>query len=157
MEQTGLEFGVMLGLEIVYPKQNVTSSQARCHWVFPQLATFPTIEMLSRVTTNRLEGEASVGREPSLLSSKEGTRPNRVPNITTSHIGDLGGLGLTQLEVQRLQNTPAPAASEKGCVCSCSNAHIDATMCLSGSCHFKQCELLSEEVTWKMPQLSLIK
>lgn len=117
MEQTRLEFGVILGSEIFYPNQNFASGQACRHWVFPQLATVPTIEMLSRVTTNRLEGGASAGHEPSLLASKKDTRPNRAPDISTSHIGgDLGGLGLTQLEVQRLQNIPAPATSEKGCV-----------------------------------------
>lgn len=67
VEQTRLEFGVILGLEISYPNQNITPGQACRHWVFPQLATVPTIEMLSRVTTNRLEGEASVGHEPSLF------------------------------------------------------------------------------------------
>lgn len=45
---------------------------------------------------NRLEGEASVGHEPGLPSSKEEAPSSCVSNVMTSREGDLGGLGLTQ-------------------------------------------------------------
>lgn len=47
---------------------------------------------------NGLEGEASIGHEPRLLSSKEEAHSNCVSNITHSRKGDLGGPGLTQLK-----------------------------------------------------------
>lgn len=61
-------------------------------------ATFPTIEMLSGVMRNRLEGEGSVGHEPGLPSSKEEAHSSCVSNVMTSREGDLGGLGLAQLK-----------------------------------------------------------
>lgn len=66
-------------------------------------------------------------------------------NVRTSSKGVLGWSGSHPAAVQqRLQNTPAPAASGKGCVWSGFNDHFDSMMCLSGSRHAKQCELLSE-------------
>lgn len=101
-----------------------------------------------------------VGHEHGLPSSEEEARSNGMSNVMTSNgmsnEGDLGWSGSHTAQVQQcLQYTPAPAASGKGCVGECLNAHINSMMCLSGSRDFKQCELLAKEVAWKMPQLSL--
>lgn len=73
---------------------------------------------MSQVLSNRLEGEASVGHEHGLLSSMEEAHSNCVSNVMTSHKGELGWSGAHTAEVRQcLQNTPAPAASGKGCVC----------------------------------------
>lgn len=66
---------------------------------------------------NRLEGEASVGHEPGLPSSKEEAPSSCVSNVMTSREGDLGGLGLTQGKFNHVSHsTPAPAASGRaGC------------------------------------------
>lgn len=57
-----------------------------------------------------------------------------VSNVRTSSKGVLGWSGSHPAAVQqRLQNTPAPAASGKGCVWSGFNDHFDSMMCLSGS------------------------
>lgn len=101
-----------------------------------------------------------VGHEHGLPSSEEEARSNGMSNVMTSNgmsnEGDLGWSGSHAAQVQQcLQYTPAPAASGKGCVGECLNAHINSMMCLSGSRDFKQCELLAKEVAWKMPQLSL--
>lgn len=68
-------------------------------------ATFPTIEMLSGVMRNRLEGEGSVGHEPGLPSSKEEAHSSCVSNVMTSREGDLGGLRLTQLKFNNVSST----------------------------------------------------
>lgn len=69
-----------------------------------------------QVIRNRLEGEASVGCEHGLLSSKEGAHSNYVSNVMVPHKGDVGWSGSHTAEVQCLRNIPAPAASGKGCV-----------------------------------------
>lgn len=90
-----------------------------------------------------------VGHEHGLPSSEEEARSNGISNVMTSNgmsnEGDLGWSGSHAAQVQQcLQYTPAPAASGKGCVGECLNAHINSMMCLSGSRDFKQCELLAE-------------
>lgn len=113
-------------------------------------AAFPTIEMSSWVLRNRLEEEASDGPKHSLLSSREEAHSNCVANAMTSLRG-----GLTQLKFSSVSRRAQLLQPPLGrAVWEYLNAHIDSVMCLSGSCDFKQCELLSKEVAWKMPQLA---
>lgn len=150
MEPAGLGFGCILGSYIRHPNEStpVHAKHFATGWfhnhhfsVLP--AASPTVEMLLRVPRSRLEGEASVGHGPRLLSSKEEAHSNCVSNVTVSHRGDLGGLGRTQLKfnsVSRRHQLPLPQGKA---VCDNVVTLIHST-CLCGSCRFKQRELLSE-------------
>lgn len=101
-------------------------------------AAFPTIE-LSRVLRNRQAGETSDGPEQSFISQGGSLIPNYEPNVRAFLKGGGGSVGLAQLRFDS-------AIQEGLCVCvEHLNTRVACMPCLSGSCYFKQCELLSEE------------
>lgn len=93
VRQTGLEFGIMLGSSSVVQATTrhlgpsiVPLGTSTMTGLLFHRAAFPVIEMLFRVTRNRLEGEASVGHEPGLHSSEREAHSNCVSNIMTSNV-----------------------------------------------------------------------
>lgn len=101
-------------------------------------AAFPTIE-LSRVLRNRQAGETRDGPEQSFISQGGSLIPNYESNVRAFLKGRGGSVGLAQLRFDS-------AIQEGLCVCGEHlNTRVACMPCLSGSCYFKQYELLSEE------------
>lgn len=91
--QNGLERGIMFGSSPVVPATArhlvpsiVALGTSTMTGLLFHRAAFPGIEMLFQVTRNRLEGEASVGHEPGLHSSKREAHSNCVSNVMTSNV-----------------------------------------------------------------------
>lgn len=103
-------------------------------------AAFPTIE-LSRVLRNRQAGETSDGLEQSFISQGGSLIPNYEFNVRTFLKGGGGSVGLAQLRFDCYLHDSGRAV--------CGGKHLNTRVacmpCLSGSCYFKQCELLSGE------------